>query len=489
MEITFFKKENTEITELENVLEFGQEDEIQMLKDDTIIKPEETRVLKDDTIIKPQEARVLKDDTTIKPQETRVLKDDTTIKPEETRMLKVPIKPQETRVPKVPIKPQEARVLKGDTTIKPQETRVLKVPIIKPQETRVLKVPIIIFVNENHISLHQYSNGLLFKTSFTYDIWLSLLRKNSDWFSKLTVVFTINGDPQDLKINIKYLTGSLLYGYRGKIPIRWKTEKLQIKFLNEYNNPLHIKEFDSWLEYWSKKGNEQKEEVMNCINVINYFVDTTMRSRDCCDFNVLKIVGSFRQLYYIQPDWKLGKWKPSGICTRGILSDNINPYLNPYTETVSAFFVASSKKIIICNAQFQNLIFTGNALLSPELVIKNCEVSYIALRRTIGGYLELDLSTSTSAPSVNVNKGSYIVDMASFPKSSDSWVVMTNYSITCGSDYYVFKNLPPPPPLEFRSSEPSESHSSDPYQSRSVLVDMMLKFEPPKSYHPLCLLC
>jgi hypothetical protein len=466
MEITFFKKENTEITELENVLEFGQEDEIQMLKDDTIIKPQETRVLKGDTTIKPQEAQVLKGDTTIKPQEAQVLKGDTTIKP------------------------QEAQVLKGDTTIKPQEAQVLKVPIIKPQEAQVLKDDtIIISVNVHHILLHQYSNELLPTTLYTNDIWLSLLKKNSDWFSKLTVVFTINGDPQDLKINIKYLTGSLLYGYRGKIPIRWKTEKLQIKFLNEYNNPLHIKEFDSWLEYWSKKGNEQKEEVMNCINVINYFVDTTMRSRDCCDFNVLKIVGSFRQLYYIQPDWKLGKWKPSGICTRGILSDNINPYLNPYTETVSAFFVASSKKIIICNAQFQNLIFTGNALLSPELVIKNCEVSYIALRRTIGGYLELDLSTSTSAPSVNVNKGSYIVDMASFPKSSDSWVVMTNYSITCGSDYYVFKNLPPPPPLEFRSSEPSESHSSDPYQSRSVLVDMMLKFEPPKSYHPLCLLC
>jgi hypothetical protein len=430
MEITFFKKENTEITELENVLEFGQEDEIQMLKDDTIIKPEETRVLKDDTIIKPQ----------------------------------------------------EARVLKGDTTIKPQETRVLKVPIIKPQETRVLKVPIIIFVNENHISLHQYSNGLLFKTSFTYDIWLSLLRKNSDWFSKLTVVFTINGNPKNLKRNTEYLIGSLLYGYRGKIPIRWKTEKLQIKFLNEDDNPLHIKEFDSWLEYWSRKGNEQEEEVMKCIDVINYFVDTRMRHTERCDFNLLKIVGSFRQFYYIQPDWLLGIWKPSGICTRGILSDSIDPYLNSYTETVSAFFVANTtKKVIICNAQFQNLIFTGDAFRRPELVIKNCEVSYIALRRTTGGYLELNLSTLKSAPSVNVNKGSYIVDMASFSKSFDTWVPMENYSTTNGPYYYVFKKLPPPPP--------SESGSSDPYQSRSVLVNMMLKFEPPKSYHPLCLLC
>jgi hypothetical protein len=189
-----------------------------------------------------------------------------------------------------------------------------------------------------------------------------------------------------------------------------------------------------------------------------------MYHRKCCNFDELKIVGSFRKLYYIQPNWKRDKWRRSSICTRRILSDSMNHSpQKSYTQTLSAFYVTNTKKIIICNAQFQNLIFTGYTRLTPELEIKNCEISYIAIRTKNCNYFHLNLDTLTSAPTVDRNSvksqnnnGSYIVDMASFPKSSDSWV-QNKYAPCSNTYYYLLKELPPPPPSESYSSEPPSS--------------------------------
>jgi hypothetical protein len=253
----------------------------------------------------------------------------------------------------------------------------------------------------------------------------------------------------------------------------WQAQTMQIKFLNQYNEPLHINEFEAWLISCAGASDELKEQAKMCINVINNFIDITMYYKDCCRFNELIIVGSFRQLYYLIPNWGMKQWRSSSICIRNMPSDSMYPsvYQKSHAQTVSAFYVPFAKKIRICNAQFQNLIFITSTQHRPELVIKNCEVSYIALHITTLSttgyrYLELNLNILTSAPSVNMNiakfhknyDGSYIVNMARFPGTPDVWVVKSHYKkIDDETFYYIFKELPPPPPPESCSSKPPSS--------------------------------
>jgi hypothetical protein len=350
--------------------------------------------------------------------------------------------------------------------------------------------------NVKEVSLHQYTNNGFFKKPLNNATWDGLLKKNMCRLRKLTVAFIIYGNPKKLERNAEYLSRCLLRIYKGYIRIRWKVGTLQIKYLNQYYEPLTINELDAWVVHWSMKGEYHKKAVLECINTIADFTNGKMDFfYNFCFFTELEIMGCFRGARYIIPDWKRGKWE---ACSRTVVNttmtrisldspDSSSP--DPYMETLSTFSLSSvTKKIKIHHTQTQNLIFNGRRQLPEYFVIENASVSHAAIRNEFQ-YFELSPIALESAP--------LLVDMR-VPKFKKNLWSLHKHSHQHYLDYDICKKLPLQPLREPCSpellqplNEPCSPELLQPLHEPCSLESPQLlrKTRPLESPPSECLLC
>jgi hypothetical protein len=179
----------------------------------------------------------------------------------------------------------------------------------------------------------------------------------------LTVIFT-TGDLLKLETNI-------LKFYNCLLSRKFTSTKLQVKYLNQNVNPLHIEEFNTWV--MNHFETLDKSDINRCPVTISSFTYTKL---EALNFKVLEIGGFFRETY-ITLNVRKEMWV---LCNHIIINAGTSVSVhtpNPNMEPLSVINLPLSiKKVIICSTKTKNWVFFYADKL-PLLEITETDISHI----------------------------------------------------------------------------------------------------------------